>query len=173
MMRRLSLLAGLLVLVLAAPVMAQDTPQVEVTGGYQYVRLAGPVNRNMQGFTGQVAANFNDWLGLVGEITGTYQHSTAFDANIYTFMAGPRVSYRKEERTTPFAHVLFGVTRADVFSSTDTAFSMAIGGGMDFKVNDRVAIRAGQLDWYLTKFNNNTENNFRFAAGVTIRIGKK
>ena len=173
MMRRFSLLAGLLALVLAAPVMAQqDTPQVEVTGAYQYVRLAGFINRNMQGFNGQLAANFNDWLGLVGEVTGTYQHSGVFDANVYTFMAGPRVTYRKEERATPFAHVLFGVTHISNGGS-DTVFSTAVGGGMDFKVTERFAIRAGQLDWYLTKFANDTQSNFRFSAGVTIRIGKK
>jgi hypothetical protein len=48
-----------------------------------------------------------------------------------------------------------------------------LGGGLDIKVNDRIAIRAVQLDYLRTRFFGETENRGRLAFGIVIRFGKK
>jgi hypothetical protein len=71
--------------------------------------------------------------------------------------------------------------------STQNAFAMAIGGGVDIKVGRHLAVRPAQLDWLPTNFspfnvtvpsgifpNFNTSNwqqNFRYSGGVTFRFG--
>jgi hypothetical protein len=71
--------------------------------------------------------------------------------------------------------------------STQNAFAMAIGGGIDIKAGHHVAIRPAEVDWLPTNFspfnttvpsgvfpNFNTSNwqqNFRYSAGVTFRFG--
>lgn len=178
MHRFLFVSALLLVCVSAA---AQDTPRVETFAGYSYYRAAGDANINLNGWHGSVAVNFNDWLGLAADLNGVYEGRAIGDFNLHTFAAGPRITYRKNERTMPFMHVLFGVTRGnDEFNAliggppqSDTVFTTIVGGGMDVKINDRWAVRAGQLDWVLTKFRNDAQSNFRFSAGIVFRFGKK
>jgi hypothetical protein len=50
---------------------------------------------------------------------------------------------------------------------------MAFGGGLDIKVNDRLAIRAFQLDYLRTNFFGETGHRGRLAFGLVLRLGKK
>jgi hypothetical protein len=52
---------------------------------------------------------------------------------------------------------------------------MAVGGGVDFKVSKNFAIRAAELDNFLTRYTNpftstNNQNNFRYLAGLVFRF---
>jgi hypothetical protein len=58
-------------------------------------------------------------------------------------------------------------------SAVSTGFSLAIGGGLDVKVNDRLAIRAFQLDYFRPIVNDEPNNRGRLAFGVVLRLGKK
>jgi opacity protein-like surface antigen len=61
-----------------------------------------------------------------------------------------------------------------VHSPSNNAFDFVIGGGLDIKVTDSIAIRPGQFDYILTRFGNaftggnNNQSNFRFQAGVVF-----
>lgn len=180
-MRKFLLMVGLL-LTVAAPALAQDTPQVEVSGGYTYFRAGRGASINMSGWYGSGIVNLNDWIGIEADASGVYEGRPGVSFNLHSVAGGPRFTYRKEERTAPFLHVLFGVTRANedfnvLIGSTvvepTTTFTTIIGGGMDVKINDRWAVRAGQLDWVITKFQNTRQSNFRFSTGIVFRFGKK
>jgi hypothetical protein len=172
-----------LVLSFSASAMAQDTPLIEAFGGYQYMRAGKGSNINLQGWNGSVAVNLNDWLGVVGDVSGVYATKPGISGTLalHTFTFGPQVTYRKEKRTAPFMHFLLGGTRAnDIFSAmillparANTTFTMTLGGGMDVRINDRFSIRAGQLDWLQTKFRNSRQSNYRFSTGLVFRFGKK
>jgi hypothetical protein len=60
---------------------------------------------------------------------------------------------------------------------TDNAFAFALGGGLDVKVNDNFAIRVAQIDYLRDKLGDqlgsHTGNNFRYSAGIVIRLGKR
>ena len=58
-------------------------------------------------------------------------------------------------------------------SATDNAFAMALGGGVDWKANDRIAIRLAQGDYLLTRFGSTSQHNFRLSTGVVFRFGGK
>jgi hypothetical protein len=53
---------------------------------------------------------------------------------------------------------------------------MTLGGGLDAKVSDHFAIRVGQFDYVLTKFDvdqdgsKDTQHNFRFSTGFVFRF---
>jgi hypothetical protein len=80
--------------------------------------------------------------------------------------------------------VLFGVTNLKGSSFTgssvsDNAFSIKMGGGLDVKVFPHLALRLGELNFYLTKFSvnsavsafniNDHQNNVTFSVGAVIR----
>lgn len=174
-MRRLVCL--LVLMVLAALPAAAQAPKAEVFGGYSYTRInpGGSGNGfNLNGWNGSVAGNVNDWFGIVGDFGGTYGSPSGVDTNVHTFLFGPRITARNEQ-LQPFAHALFGGARikgtAAGVSVSDSAFSMALGGGVDWKANDTVAIRLGQLDYLMTRFGNDRQNNFRLSTGIVFRFG--
>jgi opacity protein-like surface antigen len=184
-MRKVFVLAALLVLVSGAA-MAQDHPKAEIFGGYSFAHISpgqGIQSDNLpKGWHASVAGNFNDWFGIAGDISGNYGKpdfgtGIGLDTKIHTYTFGPRISYRKNEKVTPFAHVQFGgahLSGTGVVS--ENAFAMNFGGGVDIKINNNFAIRAGQFDYVLTRFNGPVtgtktfQHNFRYSAGIVIRL---
>ena len=85
------------------------------------------------------------------------------------------------KRFTPFAYVLFGATRfhesATIngvhLAQADTGFAATVGGGLDVTVNERVAIRAFQLDYFRPNFFGEAHNRGRLAFGMVFRFGKR
>jgi len=198
-MRRLYALGALLFLLvpLAQP---QDTPQWELYGGYSFARLdvspdLAPIGLdkiNQHGWHASVSENVNQWLGGEAEFTGTYAQPQFSDpllgtirlkTSAYSFLFGPRFSRRKWERVTPFAHVLFGGVHVQVstpllpgLTGSDTAFAVKAGGGLDVRVNNRIAIRVVQADYvrtHFSDFDDDRQNNLNFSTGVVFRFGRR
>ena len=177
-----------LLLLAALPAAAQDTPKAEVSVGYSYIRTnpatPGIDSFNMNGGSASVAGNFNNWLGVVGDFGG-YKvgkiNGVDVNATTYTYLFGPRVSWRGNDRITPFAQVLFGGAhiRASAFGLTgsENAFALSAGGGVDVKVNDWLAIRPVQFEYLHTRFDegfgNDRQHSFRYTGGIVLRFGKK
>ncbi len=64
-----------------------------------------------------------------------------------------------------------------VFStaSSQNAFAMTVGGGVDYRVSNRLSVRVAQVDYLLTRFNElgigtQTQNNLRVSTSVTFRF---
>lgn len=120
MKKSITLIAGVLLFTLVAA--ATDIPKYETFLGYTYVRTNLNNNNNgalersidsfdMHGGSGQFIYNFSKWLSIVADAGAVHkgnirvvnvQNTTAFT------LAGPRVSYRRWSRFTPYAQVLFG-----------------------------------------------------------------
>lgn len=170
-------------LFIVCPLQGQDeTPQVELYGGYSYVHFNVKANvigfppsvtANANGGGGELEYNANRWLGIVGDLSGYYVSNP--QAGVFTYMGGPRLNLRGR-RVTPFAHVLFGgivATEGIGVPGPDNAFAMAAGGGLDINISRSVAIRPIQAEYFMTKFSdglNNRQNNFRFGAGIVLRL---
>ncbi len=162
-MRKLFVLM-LLMLMCAGAALAQDAPKAEVAGNYTYIHFSGGGNCN--GASGSVTGYLNSWFGVTGDFGACHFGG---GGSAQTYMFGPKVAYRSGGRVDPYFHLLFGGTHVTGAS----AFSMTLGGGFDYKLQDHFAIRVAQVEYYMTHFGGVRQNNFRFSAGVVIRIGKK
>jgi len=133
----------------------------------------------------------------------------------FTYLFGPRIFVNKAGRFNPFFEYLIGGVHnsrsfpvpnsaiplgftvpsgvtADVgatttrFRTTQNAFAMAVGGGLDVKLSRLIAVRLIQLDYLPTHFSplnipgvgniygtNDTrwQNNLRYSGGITFRFG--
>ena len=161
----------------------ETTPKAEVFGGYSYFRATDPATINLNGWNGSITGNLNDWFGVVGDFSGHYGSPSIFgfgiplvDVNQHSFLFGPRISYRGNDTVIPFGHFLVGVSRASAgafnLSLSDTALAAALGGGVDIKLNDSMAIRAVQADYLMTRFVDQRQDNLRLSFGVVFRFGK-
>jgi opacity protein-like surface antigen len=140
------------------------------------------------GVTTEVVANVHRNIGLVANFAATFANTTFDDALTgrqfkarvarYTLLGGPRFNWRNSSPFLPYAHALFGVTRYhadfrnDDFTCPDTsetAFAMALGGGLDIRANHRIDIRAIQVDYLPIFFSHGREDGLRFSAGVKIK----
>jgi hypothetical protein len=187
---KLRLLVVLILLGLSAVAWAQEAPKVEVFGGYSYLNFdvtnltAGLLNDRLSAHGWEASASFsvNNWFGVEGDFSGHYRATcegvSGLTCKDLSFMGGPRFTYRKD-RYTAFAHGLFGGDNGsgslDGFSLSDTPFALAVGGGVDYDVSPRIAIRVAQFDYFMTRHALNlgasAQNNFRVSAGVVLKFG--
>jgi opacity protein-like surface antigen len=183
------------------------TPRVELFLGYSYLRAVPTLAEGnrfvwLNGGSTSIAFNFNRYLGLVGDfagfadsqlrVNGAASPGKVVDSSgsAYTYLFGPRLSFRKHDRFTPFAQVLFGGVHASpVTISSDCSgagctplpaenkFAMTAGGGLDIRVHRHIAIRVIQAEYLMTNFDdpstgqNATQNDVRLSAGIVFRLG--
>ncbi|MDX6290534.1 MAG: hypothetical protein QOH42_2333 [Blastocatellia bacterium] len=135
------------------------------------------------GVVADFSAHFNSRSDTLG-ITATQSKFS-----LYNITGGPQVRFPSSSKFTPFAHVLAGIARGNLnetftdgyaaFTDNNTSFTMNLGGGVDYKLNDRFAWRIGQFDYnpiFLRSrtlnsiiFPNRTLNGFRFSTGIVIK----
>jgi outer membrane immunogenic protein len=166
---------------------AQETPKVDVFAGYSYVREnPGPTSGDsfsLNGGSASLTYHIRDWVSGVADFGGYHNGNilgSGVDGTLSTYLFGPRISYRSYRHFTPFAEGLFGVAHAGASIAGGTrgsqsAFAMAIGGGVDYRINSRFSLRPVQVDYLLTRFaegtpNNQTQNNLRASTGIVIHF---
>jgi hypothetical protein len=175
-MRKVGLLL-LLTALLAVPAMGQDEyPKAEIFGGFSYMNFdsgVGDPRYNAVGWQASVAGNFRKNVGIVGDFGGQYKSLEGTRLWVYEYLFGPRFYYRTE-KSTVFAHTLFGAaTAGGGGGDTSTAFAMGYGGGVDVKISDRLAFRVMQVDYLPTHIGGIWEHNFRLGVGIVFTSGKK
>jgi outer membrane immunogenic protein len=165
---------------------AQETPKVDIFAGYSYVRAnpsaSGASGFSLNGGSASVAYNATSWLSGVADFGGYHNGNilgTHVDGTLSTYLFGPRVSYRHSDRVTPFGEVLFGTARASAnvlgARNSSNAFAMSVGGGVDYKLSNRFAIRPVKVDYLMTRFSEfgnstRTQNNLRVSTGIVFRF---
>jgi outer membrane immunogenic protein len=165
---------------------AQDFPRVDVGLDYNYVRTNAPPGGcgciALHGGDGWAAFNFTHSIAIVGQVSGQHAsniNGSGADLTFTSFLAGPRYSFDVTRRVVPFGQVLFGGAHAsgslpgDFLVGSSSAFAMTAGGGVDIGLSTHFAIRAAQLDYFMTRFRNginDRQNNLRLSAGVVLRF---
>jgi outer membrane immunogenic protein len=189
-MQRAALFAVVLAAFLFAVIPAAAQSAFDVGAGYTYVRTNAPAGDcgcfSMNGANGWVGFHLGHGVAIVGELA--VQHAgnianTGADLTLTSFLAGPRYTVHAFGRLQPFAQVLLGGAHASGGLSpsnsgfgSSNSFAAIAGGGLEFQLTERVAIRAIEADYYYTRFNNGTndrQNNLRIGAGLVFRFGQR
>jgi hypothetical protein len=114
--------------------------------------------------------------------------------NMFTYLFGPVFRF-PTSNVAPFGELLFGGSNSNTYanqikavcnnvscvasgsnvSGTQHPFTMAVGGGLDFRVSEHFAVRPIEIDYILTRYTNpltstNNQNSFRYAAGVVFHF---
>jgi opacity protein-like surface antigen/outer membrane protein OmpA-like peptidoglycan-associated protein len=188
--------------VLVSVAAAQDWPRYETSLEYTFTRFSPATNAssiNANGGSAQFAYNFNRWFSGVIDL-GAVHNGRVLDSTMANYLAGPRISFNKGSRITPYFQVLVGgvyatsSTQASITAigldagvlpagttiratRQETAFGMTAGGGLDIKMSKHVSFRPIQVEYFLTRlenlraFNDNSQNNLRYSAGLNFTFG--
>jgi hypothetical protein len=178
-MRKLVVTSVVLFVLVTLGAAQESAPAFDVFGGYSFLNPEGS-GFNANGWEAAGTAYLNNWFGATADFSGHYASESGVDTSTYSFLFGPTVAYRTP-KLTPYAHILLGANRARVSTSifgaslsvTDTAFAGALGGGVDWHVGNSWSVRLAQADYLITRFNDNRQDNFRFSAGLVLRLGSK
>lgn len=182
-------------------------PRVELYGGYVYGMTdlfnSGRVARP-NGWNVSLGLNAASHLGFVFEGNGLYGTSkipvavpapfpecppfcpngtSTFNVNTsnYNFLVGIQIPFRKSQRFTPFAEMMFGHAgvRGEAKSADSTKFAevssslgLLAGGGVDYNISPRFALRF-KADYYQSRLFKQKQDNALFTVGIVIRTVRK
>jgi len=159
--------------------------------------------QTLRGFELAITRNFHKYVGAKFDYSLHLREdnfsrpagSGTVDSTIQNFLGGIQVKNNSEDgpRFKPFGHALFGVAvqKVDVdspqlpvlfgisdFHVNETSFAMAFGGGVDIRLNDRLDVRAGQIDWNIINRGDQQtgivfipgtrQDNLRLSIGIVI-----
>ena len=167
-------LLWLLTLGAAWPSAAQDMPRVQVFGGYSYTRFDSPSfgfsnPSGLNGWNFSPAFNLIRGFGVAAEVSKQY----GSNVDLRDIAVGPQFLYPRSKMLF-FAHVLFGNAKSFVrvgAGEKDTDRVVALGGGMDFALTSRFAVRVFQVDYLRTSLFSEKQNNLRFSTGLVYQWG--
>jgi outer membrane immunogenic protein len=156
---------------------AQDTPVADVAVEYSPLYILKGLTIWMNGGSGSMAVNANEWFGVAADFGGYVGHiPQSLTGETYTF--GPRFSYRKLDRVVPFAQALFGGSHFSESSGGitggGTQFTFALGGGADVGLGGsrKFAVRL-EGDYFGIRSSGSTTPSVRLSAGIVYRIGNR
>lgn len=167
-------------------------PKFEIAGMYDYINFSPGdafANFNNYGGSGSFTYNASKWLGLTAEF-GAYNFqrnvfpltgsNSGLSGGMVSYLAGPRLNWRKFDHFVPFGEFLLGGTHGGpelTGASDQNAFAIATGGGLDIVLTKNIAWRFAQLDYLMTSHSgpalggSGRQNNFRAATGIVVRLG--
>ena len=93
-----------------------------------------------------MAYNVKDWVGGVGDF-GFWKETglpSGVGGHDFNYMFRPRVTYRNNSKLQPFGQVLFGGQNESIAGASANTFALTMGGGVDYRYNDRLSIRVIQ-----------------------------
>ena len=173
---------------------AQDAPALEIAGGYQLMRDFDIDESFPAGWFVSGAGSLTDNIAIVGEVAGSHKRDSGAplphigglfpdsrtDHDILTFLGGVRLRARSGP-VIPFAQVLIGAARTTLHaratgfdaSTTDTAFALQPGGGVDIPLSDNVAARA-MVDYRRLVYRDHQDiSQVRLAVGIVVGFGSR
>jgi hypothetical protein len=172
-----------------------DYPKNEFFVGYSYhsadinTLTIDPGRTGQNGLNLEYTRNVSRNVGLTADVSAHFKRdSQETSAGVferrrdqYYVLGGVQFKAHHQGRVTPFARAMFGASlfrgftsdrtpAGNVFTFDDaTSLALSFGGGLDVRVNDRVAIRVLQADYTPTFFGAGRQDNIRVSFGVVFK----
>jgi hypothetical protein len=145
----------------------------DVFVGYSFLH-SGEANLNGWEASGTFRFHrFRRSLRLVADLSGHYGSFAGGDLRQINLFGGVRLMGHRVGRFRPFAEALVGGARStttfDVLSSSTTALGGALGGGTDYRLRARWALR-GQAHLLLLHSNGVWDTSPRLSIGLSYRF---
>jgi hypothetical protein len=159
-------------LMLIAPSLAQA--QTSVSAGYQFADVSAGGSRETYpvGWYVDGAVGLLPRIALAGQLGGIYKSVDGISLHADEFMGGVRVAagLPSLSAVTPFVQALVGEVSAGASGSSNSAFSVQLGGGLDIIGTSVFRFRVG-ADYrrsFFSAAHGGAENVFAGMLGVVI-----
>lgn len=190
-MKKFLMVAGLATasMLFAGPVLAQDQ-EAALFAGYSFMRVSqdfaedGNTHGGEIDYTYFMDRRFGFTLSASGhwgaiDAAPNVFGAAGIDTRQYTFLAGPHAVLHRGLTSEIGLRALGGAAwRTDrtqaggLLVSEETVFAWAVQAHLDFRLSDRVWLRALQPSVVWTRFGDRTQMNWRVAIGLTLLSGE-
>jgi peptidoglycan-associated lipoprotein len=186
---RLSRIAIALLLFVSIGVHAQNS-QIDVGVTYiaqRSLQVNTEQNFWLQGGSIELGADVWKGWGVAADVTGGHTDSVGTGGvplSLVTATFGPRYRWKPAGKISLYGQALVGEANGfdSVFpspggvQSSTNSLALQIGGGVDYRISGRIAIRALDAGWLRTQLPNsvdNVQNTLRLGAGMVVRFGRR
>ena len=155
------------------------TWQISICYQYNLINLLGSPFRT-DGVNASAVRYFGRWIGI--ETQGSFARGNTaqttnppnLKAQSWLVAAGPRLAFRNRSRFEPWAHLVVGIQELRFSQNTgllgdNSAHVGAAGGGVDFYLNPKLAVRAG-ADAIGSQYFSTTQRHFQETAGLVLNF---
>ncbi|MBV9179806.1 MAG: hypothetical protein JO356_00725 [Acidobacteria bacterium] len=181
----MSCLVRSLILVIALSFVAQhamaQSPTARGWTAYHPYELAGTFSHmltdgsygladsTLNGWTASGSANIFSFAQATAEVGRYSRNKVSFTS----FLAGPQLAFHVY-RFQPFVRGLFGISHTKEGAASTTGFTLATGGGLDFPLSERIAVRALQVDYFQPHGTfYNAADFLRIGFGISYQFGTR
>ncbi len=188
-MQKFSFIVGIAVAALfgSALARAQTSGRLDLAVTYAAERsLAASTSENswLQGGSLELGVNAYHGLGFAAKISGAHSNSlgsSQVPLSLVTVVFGPRYRWHASHRLSIYGEALIGESNGfdSVFPAPNAvqnnanAFALQTGGGVDYALNHRFAVRLLDASYVRTQFPNastNSQNTLQLGAGFVVRF---
>ena len=152
--------------------------------GERSLKASTSQNFWMQGGSIELGANVWRGWGIAANVTGTHTGSigtSGLPLSLVTTTFGPRYRWHADRRVSLYGQALIGeangfrsIFPAAAGSQPDAnGLAAQVGGGVDYRLSDRFAMRVLDAGWSRTQLPNSTDNvqnTLRLGAGIVLRF---
>jgi len=152
---------------------ARDDYRWQLGVGVEFFRFqSSRIYASLVGLNTTVTYFTNDWFAVEGNLVTGFAPQIYDREHVKYFGGGGgiRIGSRRE-RWEPWGHALVGGghLQPQTADSSRTALMVQAGGGVDFRVNARLSLRA-EGDYVFNNFFSEHQNNFQAVAGVVFHF---
>jgi opacity protein-like surface antigen len=154
----------------------------DLVGGYsfEHVSQGNETSVSRHGWNASAAMGLAGSFAFVADASGHYGSSEGVDRNQLTLMGGPRFSFLRGDKSSPFVHALFGLVRETAgikvldiaISENENRFGMLFGGGLDVRLSGPWALRL-EGDYERSSKNGNSQSGFRGCVDAVYRFRRR
>ncbi len=141
--------------------------------GIEFIRFQSKlIDASLVGLNTTITYFTNDWFALEGNLVTGFA-PTIYDREHVKYFGGAggiRIGSRRA-RFEPWGHVLVGGAHLQPQTAgySKNTLEVQAGGGLDYRVNTRLSLRA-EGDWVRTQFFSDSQNNFQGVAAVVFHF---
>jgi hypothetical protein len=136
----------------------------------------------LQGGSIELGANVGRGWGIAADVTGAHASSigsSGVPLSLVTVTFGPRYRWHADRRFSVYGQGLVGEANGfqSIFPTTAgpqaeaNGLATQVGGGVDYRLSERFAIRVLDVAWSRTQLpnsTNNVQNTLRLGAGIVL-----
>jgi len=161
-------------LVTGSSALAQDSPRVQLFGGYSFLSFDSPSfgftdRTSLNGFTIAPSYNLTHEFGITAQLSSQY----VSQISVRNLTVGPQVLFTRGKALF-FGHLLIGKGRTFVKvgnGAGDSARVLELGGGIDLGLSSHFSLRAVQADFVHNSFFNGSQSSVRVSTGLVYHLG--
>jgi hypothetical protein len=161
-------------LLLTSSLLAQSR-QLDLTVGYNYQNSdqGQGLRTNLNGWFGAAQFDVSHTLAITAEVDNYFGALHGEGQRQQNFVVGPQLTFGSENaKLNPYCYLQGGDQRSSSAGMVEHAFNLQVGGGVQWKLNDKLALQVTPLEYSLVTAASGPTHSFGSKVGISWTVWK-